>query len=103
MVGQTPLVELKRSSPKEGVRIFAKLEGNTPTGSIKDRVARALVEDAVESGRLKPGGTIVEASSGNTGIAVAMVARQLGFDAQIVLPQGIVPSIFDALNNLWTP
>ena len=103
VVGQTPLVELTRSSPKEGVRIFAKLEGNNPTGSIKDRVARALVEDAVADGRLKEGGTIIEASSGNTGIAVAMVARQMGFDAQIVLPQGIVPTICDALNILGVP
>jgi len=103
VIGNTPLVELTRSSPKEGVRIFAKLEGNNPTGSIKDRVARALMRDAVATGALKPGGTVVEASSGNTGIAVAMVARQMGFDAQIVLPQGIVPSICDALNILGVP
>jgi cysteine synthase B len=103
VIGNTPLVELTRSSPKEGVRIFAKLEGNNPTGSIKDRVARALMQDAANSGRLKPGGTVVEASSGNTGIAVAMVARQMGFEAQIVLPQGIVPSICDALNILGVP
>jgi cysteine synthase B len=97
LVGKTPLVELRALSPKPGVRIFAKLEGQNPTGSIKDRVALALVEAAERRGDLKPGDTIVEASSGNTGIALAFVAKQRGYRAHIVLPRGVAPSIYDLL------
>ncbi len=97
LVGNTPLVELRALSPKPGVRIYAKLEGQNPTGSIKDRVALALVEAAERRGDLKPGDTIVEASSGNTGIALAFVAKQRGYKAHIVLPRGVAPSIYDLL------
>ena len=72
-IGHTPLIELKRLSPKPGVRIWAKLESRNPTGSVKDRVARALIEDAEEQGLIRPGQTILEPTSGNTGISLAMI------------------------------
>jgi cysteine synthase len=97
LVGHTPLVELTRLSPKPGVRIFAKLEGGNPSGSVKDRIVLAMVEAAEARGLLAPGATIVEASTGNTAIALAMVARQKGYGVSIVLPRGIVPSIEDIL------
>ncbi len=97
LIGNTPLIELQRLSTKPGVRIFAKLEGQNPTGSIKDRVALALVEAAELRGALKPGDTIVEASSGNTGLALAFVAKQKGYKARVVLPKGIAPNIGDLL------
>ncbi len=96
-VGSTPLVELKRLQPREGVRIFAKLEGQNPSGSVKDRIALGLVRAAEAEGRIKPGDTLVEASSGNTGIALAMVGRRLGYEINIVLPKSVAPSITDVL------
>src|SRR6201747_3223251 len=78
-IGHTPLVELKRLSPKPGVRIYAKLESYNPTGSVKDRVARSMIEDAEERGLIRPGQTILEPTSGNTGIAVAMIASARGY------------------------
>jgi cysteine synthase B len=103
LIGNTPLVELKRMSPKPGVRIFAKLEGQNPSGSIKDRIARALVESLESSGRLRPGDTLVEASSGNTAIALAFVARQKGYGLEVALPRGIAPSIEDVLSVYGVP
>ncbi len=107
-VGNTPLVELTRMSADLPVRLFAKLEGHNPSGSVKDRVALALVEEAERAGRLKPGQTIVEASSGNTGIALTMVARRKGYQVKIVLPKEVAPSIGDALalfgaDCIWCP
>lgn len=107
-IGNTPLVELTRLSPKPGVRLFAKLEGHNPSGSVKDRVALALVDDAERRGALRPGQTIVEASSGNTGISLTMVARRRGYDVRIVLPKEVAPSIGDALalfgaDCIWCP
>lgn len=96
-VGRTPLVELKRMSPKPGVRLFAKLEGQNPSGSIKDRVAMAMVDGLESRFDLRPGATLVEASTGNTAIALAMVARQRGYDLKVVIPHGVVPSIADIL------
>lgn len=96
-VGNTPLVELTRLSPKPGVRLFAKLEGQNPSGSIKDRIALAMVLDLEKTHGLKPGDTLVEASTGNTAIALAMVARQRGYHLKVVVPEGVVPSISDAL------
>ncbi|MDQ0508352.1 cysteine synthase A [Peptoniphilus ivorii] len=81
-VGNTPLVQLSMG----GGRIYAKLEKNNPAMSIKDRVARAMIEDAIERGALKPGMKIVEPTSGNTGIALAMIGKQLGYPATIVMP-----------------
>lgn len=95
LIGGTPLIELTRLSPKPGVRIFAKLEGQNPSGSVKDRIALALVEAAEAEGLIKPGDTLVEASSGNTGIALAMVARQKGYPLKVVIPMEVVPSIAD--------
>ena len=81
-IGNTPLVELRRLSPKPGVRIWAKLESHNPTGSVKDRVARALIEDAEEKGAIGPGKTILEPTSGNTGISLAMICPAQGLPAQ---------------------
>src|SRR6266542_2712548 len=88
-IGNTPLVGLPRLSPKPGVRLWAKLEGQNPTGSVKDRVAKAMVEDAEKSGVLTPGATLLEPSSGNTGIALAVVARVRGYRLVVVLPENI--------------
>ncbi len=88
-IGNTPLVELKRLSPKPGVRIWAKLESHNPTGSIKDRVARALIEDAEARGAIGPGQTLLEPTSGNTGIALAMICRRKGYPLKVVMPDNV--------------
>jgi cysteine synthase len=90
-IGNTPLVELPRLSPKPGVRIWAKLESRNPTGSVKDRVARALIEDAEDKGALSPGQTILEPTSGNTGISLAMIARRKGYGLRVVMPENVTP------------
>src|SRR5579875_3489998 len=90
-IGHTPLVELKRLSPKPGVRIWAKLESRNPTGSVKDRVARALIEDAEEKGIIRPGQTILEPTSGNTGIALAMICGRKGYNLKVVMPENVTP------------
>jgi len=88
-IGNTPLIELSELSPKPSVKIFAKLEGQNPTGSVKDRIAKFMLEDALESGALKPGQTILESTSGNTGIALAMIGRRLGFNLKAVMPENV--------------
>jgi len=88
-IGNTPLVELKRLSPKPGVRIFAKLESYNPTGSVKDRVARAMIEDAEERGLIRPGQTILEPTSGNTGISLAMICSRKGYPLKVVMPDNV--------------
>jgi cysteine synthase B len=88
-IGDTPLVELKRFSPKPGVRIYAKLEGHNPTGSVKDRVARAMIERAEEDGLIGPGQTILEPTSGNTGISLAMICRRKGYPLKVVMPDNV--------------
>ncbi|HEX3510866.1 MAG TPA: cysteine synthase family protein [Solirubrobacteraceae bacterium] len=90
-IGNTPLIELPRLSPKPGVRIWAKLESRNPTGSVKDRVARALIEDAEQKGALSPGQTILEPTSGNTGISLAMIAKRKGYKLKVVLPENVTP------------
>ncbi len=85
-IGNTPMVELRRLSPSPRVHLYAKLEGANPTGSVKDRVARAMLEDAVRSGALRPGQTILEPSSGNTGISLAMIGTRMGHPVRIVMP-----------------
>jgi cysteine synthase B len=85
-IGNTPMVQLRRLAPTPEVRIFAKLEGANPTGSVKDRIARAMLLDARASGALQPGQTILEPSSGNTGISLAMIAGRLGHPVRIVMP-----------------
>src|SRR3954470_4469112 len=89
LVGNTPLVELSRLTPKPGVRIYAKLEGQNPTGSIKDRVALALIEDAEAKGELEPGRELLEPTSGNTGIALALVAKLKGYRLTCVMPDNV--------------
>jgi cysteine synthase len=88
-IGNTPLVELKRLSPKPAVRIWAKLESHNPTGSVKDRVARAMLEDAEERGLIRPGQTILEPTSGNTGISLAMICRRKGYQLKVVMPDNV--------------
>ena len=90
-IGNTPLVELKRLSPKPGVRIWAKLESANPTGSIKDRVARSMIEDAEERGLIGPGQTILEPTSGNTGISLAMICARKGYRLKVVMPDNVTP------------
>jgi cysteine synthase B len=90
-IGNTPLVELPRLSPKPSVRIWAKFESRNPTGSVKDRVARALIEDAEEKGALAPGQTILEPTSGNTGISLAMICARKGYDLKVVMPENVTP------------
>jgi [CysO sulfur-carrier protein]-thiocarboxylate-dependent cysteine synthase len=88
-VGQTPLVDLGRLSPKPPVRVFAKLEGQNPTGSLKDRIAKAMIEAAEASGELEPGRELLEPTSGNTGISLAMVARVKGYSLTCVMPENV--------------
>src|SRR2546430_10092923 len=90
-IGHTPLVELKRLSPKPGVRIWAKLESRNPTGSVKDRVARAMIEGAEEKGLIRPGQTILEPTSGNTGISLAMICSRKGYRLKVVMPENVTP------------
>jgi cysteine synthase B len=87
LVGSTPLVELPRFFPSPAVKLYAKLEGQNPTGSIKDRVAKAMIEAAEASGELQPGRALLEPTSGNTGIALAMVARLKGYPLTCVMPE----------------
>ena len=89
LIGRTPLLDASRFAKKEGVtdaRILVKVEALNPSGSVKDRIALAMVEDAEKSGKLAPGGTIIEPTSGNTGIGIAAVAASKGYHAIIVLP-----------------
>jgi cysteine synthase B len=88
-IGNTPLVELKRVSPKPGVRIYAKLESYNPTGSVKDRVARSMIEDAEARGAIQPGQTILEPTSGNTGISLAMICSRKGYPLKVVMPDNV--------------
>ena len=86
-IGNTPLVELQRMSPKEGVRIFAKLEAQNPTGSVKDRIALKMIEQAERDGEISANRTILEPTSGNTGISLAMIGRMKGYKVAVVMPE----------------
>jgi cysteine synthase B len=88
-IGNTPLVELPKLSPKPGVRIFAKLEGRNPTGSVKDRVAKSMIEAAEAEGAIEPGQTILEPTSGNTGISLGMICRRKGYPLKVVMPDNV--------------
>src|SRR6478735_2228740 len=88
-IGNTPLVELPRLSPKPDVRIYAKLEGRNPTGSVKDRVAKSMIEAAEAEGAIEPGQTILEPTSGNTGISLAMICRRKGYPLKVVMPDNV--------------
>ncbi len=90
-IGATPLVELPRLAPHPGIRLYAKLEGHNPTGSIKDRIAREMVEAAEASGELEPGRELLEPTSGNTGISLAMVAKLKGYPLTCILPENSTP------------
>jgi [CysO sulfur-carrier protein]-thiocarboxylate-dependent cysteine synthase len=102
LTGNTPLVELKHCSPKPGVRLFAKLEGQNPTGSVKDRIVSYMLNRARAEGRLEPGQEIVEATTGNTGIALAMAGRRLGHPVRLVVPQTAFSDVTRAL-QAWEP
>ena len=89
LIGRTPLVELSRLSPKPSVRLYAKLEGQNPSGSIKDRVAVAMIDAAEAAGELEPGRALLEPTSGNTGISLALVARLKGYPLTCVVPENV--------------
>jgi cysteine synthase len=108
LVGKTPLVELKNCQPKPGVRIFAKIEGQNPTGSIKDRIVAFMLERAKARGDLSPGQEVVEATTGNTGISLAMLGRRLGHPVRAIVPETVFPDVVQALNAYgaridWVP
>src|SRR5438094_3407075 len=88
-IGNTPLVELKSFSPRPGVQIFAKLEGANPSGSIKDRIAKLMIEEAEASGKLSKDSILLEPTSGNTGISLAMIARVKGYRFTAVMPDNV--------------
>jgi cysteine synthase B len=91
LIGNTPLVDISSLSPNPDVQMFVKLEGMNPGGSVKDRVALSLIEDAEERGVLAPGATLLEPSSGNTGIGLALVCRLKGYHLKVVLPGNVSP------------
>ncbi len=91
LVGSTPLVELSRICPNPNVKLYAKLEGQNPTGSIKDRVAKTMIETAEAGGELAPGRELLEPTSGNTGISLAMVAKVKGYTLTCVMPENSTP------------
>ncbi|MDI9866099.1 cysteine synthase CysM [Flectobacillus sp. DC10W] len=87
LVGNTPLVELNRINPNPNVKILGKLEGNNPGGSVKDRAAYGMIKGALERGEITPGIKLIEATSGNTGIALAMIARLFDIEIELVMPE----------------
>src|SRR5512139_2617462 len=89
LIGNTPLVRVNRMTAPEDAEIWAKLEGYNPGGSVKDRIALSMVEEAEKSGKLKAGGTIIEPTSGNTGIGLAMVAAVKGYKLVLVMPDSM--------------
>ncbi len=89
MIGNTPIVDVSQLSPNPNVRILGKMEGQNPAGSVKDRIALSMITEAEEDGTLTPGCTIIEPSSGNTGIAMAMICRIKGYKIKIVLPGNV--------------
>ncbi len=91
LVGNTPLVEIQHLNPYKNVQMFLKLEGNNPGGSVKDRAALNMIRSAIERGEISKGSKLIEATSGNTGIALAMIARLYGLDIEIALPKNSTP------------
>jgi len=100
LIGNTPMVDVSALSPNPDVRILAKLEGQNPAGSVKDRIARMMVDEAEADGTLAPGRTIIEPSSGNTGIALALIARTKGYPIKIVMPENVSTERRQAL-EVW--
>ena len=96
-IGNTPIVELKKLSPKPGVRLFAKLEFYSPTGSVKDRVAKSMIERAEAEGAVAPGQRILEPTSGNTGISLALICRLKGYPFTAVMPENVTAERTDLL------
>ena len=90
-IGNTPLIDLSNFIKESNVKIYGKLESVNPTGSVKDRAARSLIVAAEEKGLLKPGGTILEPTSGNTGLGIAMIGRQKGYQVKVVMPESVPP------------
>ena len=86
LIGNTPMVEIKKLNPNPNVRIFGKLEGNNPGGSVKDRAAHNMIKSALDRGEIKAGTKLIEATSGNTGIALAMIACLYGLEIELVMP-----------------
>src|SRR5512137_2117179 len=89
LIGNTPLVKINRLNPNKNCTILAKIEGNNPTGSIKDRIALSMIEQAEKQGTLTKGKTIIEATSGNTGVALAMIGVVKGYDVEIVMSDAV--------------
>jgi cysteine synthase B len=91
LIGDTPLLEIRKlpEGLPAGVRIFAKLEGFNPGGSVKDRAALRMVQEGIRNGKLRPDKTILDSSSGNTGIALAMIGRVLGYSVELVVPENV--------------
>jgi cysteine synthase B len=107
-VGDTPLLELHHFEVPPGVRLFAKLEGQNPTGSVKDRIVLHMLQHAQEDGCLRPGDSVVEASTGNTAIALAMMGKALGYQVRVVMPENVYPEIPRAVDaygaeTVWVP
>ena len=88
-IGHTPVIELQSLSPRAGVKIYAKLEGQNPTGSVKDRIALKMIERAEAAGEISPNRTLLEPTSGNTGIALAMIGRLKGYRVSVVMPENV--------------
>ena len=99
LIGNTPIVEISQLSPNPDVKIFAKLEGQNPTGSVKDRVAKFMIDDAEEKGLLSPGQIILEPTSGNTGIGLALIASIKGYSLKVVLPDAVSRERIDLLES----
>lgn len=97
LIGNTPLAELSRLSPNRNVRIFAKLEGNNPGGSVKDRPALNMIKSALERGEIKPGMKLIEATSGNTGIALAMIACLYNIEIELIMPSNSTKERVDTM------
>jgi S-sulfo-L-cysteine synthase (O-acetyl-L-serine-dependent) len=97
LIGKTPLLELKQLSPNKKVKVFVKLEGNNPGGSVKDRAAYYMISDAEMRGTLKPGVKIIEATSGNTGIALSMIASVKGYEIELAMPENSTQERVDAM------
>ena len=99
LVGNTPLVEIKRLFNKPGVKIFGKLEGTNPGGSVKDRAALSMIKGAMDRGELKKGMKLVEATSGNTGIALAMIAAKYGIEITLIMPENATVERVDTMKS----
>jgi len=99
LIGETPLVDITKLINKKSVNIYAKLEGLNPTGSIKDRIAKYMIDAAEKNGTIQPGQTILEPTSGNTGIALALQARIRGYNLKVVIPESVSQERFDLLHS----